>query len=109
MIEANSSANNRVAEGDSIAVTSDGQNTDYIFYQDAGKQTVLAEYSGSGSTIADPTTTVDSITAAPLDYSLAATWANAAVVLNQNHTKPGELLFSSVNRNGTSQSYITYT
>ncbi|KAF2171139.1 hypothetical protein M409DRAFT_51352 [Zasmidium cellare ATCC 36951] len=109
MIGANSSADNGVAEGGSIAVTSDGQNTDYIFYQDTAKQTALAEYSGSGAAIADPMTTVESISAAPLGYSLAATWANGAVVMNQNSTTPGDLLFSSVSRNGDAQSYTTQT
>lgn len=109
MMGANSTAANGVAEGGSIAVTSDGQNTDYIFYQDAGKQSVLAEYSGSGPTIGDPMSTVASIIAAPLGYSFAATWSDGAVVLNQDHTHPGHLLFSGVSRNGDSQSYTSHT
>lgn len=109
MIGANSSSNNGVAQGGSIAVATDAQNTDYIFYQDTTKQSVLAEYSGSGSSIGAPMTTVKSINAAPVGYTLAATWANGAVVLNQNNTMPAELLFSSVSREGDSQGYTTRT
>lgn len=109
LIGANSSSANGVAEGGTIAVTSDAQNTDYIFYQDTNKQTVLAEYSGSGPTIADPATSVNTINAAPLGYTLAATWSNGAVVLNQNSTKPTDLLYSSVSRNGDSQGFTTQT
>lgn len=90
-------------------MATDGQNTDYIFYQDTSKQSVLTEYSGSGPTIGDPMSTVSSITAAPLGYSFAATWADEAVVLNQDHMRPGHLLFSAVSRNGDSQSYTSHT
>ncbi|KAK4501794.1 hypothetical protein PRZ48_007603 [Zasmidium cellare] len=109
MIGANSSADNGVAEGGSIAVTTDGQNTDYIFYQDTAKQTVLAEYTGSGASIADPMTSVKSISATPVGYSLATTWANGAVVMCQNSTMAGDLLYSTVSRNGDAQSYTTQT
>lgn len=109
MIGANSTADNGVAEGGSIAVTSDAQNTDYVFYQDVSNDSVLAEYSGSGPNIADPIANIKSISAAPIGYTLAATWADGAVVLNQNSTIPTDLLFSSVSRDGNSQGYTTQT
>lgn len=109
-IGASSTPDGGVAEGGAIAATTDGQNTDYIFYHRASdKQTVEAMYTGIGTDIQAPSTNVASIEAAPVGYSLAAAYSNGAIVMNQNSTSPGDLLFSSVGRNGQSQGYITNT
>lgn len=107
---ANSTADAGVAEGGSIAATTDGQNTDYIFYHRASdKKIVEALYTGSGASIQAPSTTVAGIQAAPVGYALAATYSSAAIVMNQDSSSAQNLLFSSVGRNGQSSGYSTDT
>jgi hypothetical protein len=92
------STNTPVAQGGSIAATSDGKNTDYLFFQTDG-DTVVNGLSTGGS-MSDFTDGVKSLSAAPVGYQLAAIWTDEATVINQLANNPNKLTFSTVDRDG---------
>lgn len=101
-IGANSTVANGVLRGGTIATTTDGQNTDYVFYQNSAGRTVHALYTKPDTKINLQGTNLPSIEEAPSGYAMAAAWSDnkGAVVMNQNSTSPTQLLFAQVTRNG---------
>ncbi|TKA68351.1 hypothetical protein B0A55_13041 [Friedmanniomyces simplex] len=103
--------NESIARGAHIAVTTDGISTDYIFYQNANKQTVRALYYGQN--ISDFVSDLDSLNTASLGYRLSATWSTGssrgAVALTQNSTAPTEMIYALITRNGQAEGGTSYT
>jgi len=93
-------AANGVATGGAIAVTSDGQSTNYVFYQNTAGQSVRALSLSNGISDFD---TGDFIHT-PLGYSIAATWWAGsradALVVTQNSSAPVTLVYTTLGRNG---------
>lgn len=94
-------------------MASDGQDTDYIWYQASNGQTTLATVSGSSLNL----NSGSAMTAAfqgPPGYALAAAWSGAmstpqAVAIRQNNSAPANLLLTGVNSAGSSTSTSTFT
>lgn len=95
------STNTPVAEGGSIATTSDGKSTDYLFFQSDDN----AFFNGlfTGGSMSDFTTGVSTLNEASDEYHLAAVWTDEATMLNQIADSPNELAFSRVSRDGEAQ------
>ena len=92
------STNTPVADGGSIAVTSDGKNTDYLFFHTDSDTVVNGLF--TGGSMSDFTEGVPSLSAAPVGYQLAAVWTDEATMINQNGSSPNKMMFSTVGRDG---------
>lgn len=92
------STNTPVAHGGSIAATSNGKNTDYLFFQSDGDAVMNGLF--TGGSMSDFTPGVPTMSAATVGYHLAAVWTDEATMLNQDANSPDELTFSMVSRNG---------
>ncbi|CAK1358665.1 unnamed protein product [Cercospora beticola] len=102
-----SSSNGGVADGGSIAAASRGRGTDYVFYHAANGSAVGAFC--SGTSCSDVVPGIQSLGKASVGYSLAATIADGtALVMNQDREESTNFLFSSVTRDGVSNS-TTFT
>lgn len=97
----------RSGGGSSIAAASRAKGTDYVFYHTANGRAIGAFC--SGSSCSDVAPGIKSLAKASVGYSLAAAIADGtALVVNQDEGKPSNILFSSVPRDGVSNS-TTFT
>lgn len=95
------STNTPVAEGGSVATTSDGKSTDYLFFQTDENTVVNGLF--TGGSMSDFTKGVSTLNEASDGYHLAAVWTNEATMLDQIAHSPSELAFSMVSRDGEAQ------
>jgi hypothetical protein len=92
------STNTPVVHGGSVATTSDGKSTEYLFFQSDGGNVVNGLF--TGGSLSEFTEGVSTLNAASADYHLAAVWTDEATMLNQIAGGPNQLAFSMVSRDG---------
>ena len=92
------SINTPVADDGSIAATSDGKNTDYLFFQTGSHPVVDGLF--TGGSLSDFTEGMKTLSVAPVGYQLAVAWTDEATMINQLGNSPNKLMFSTVGRDG---------
>ena len=92
------STNATVAPGGSMATTTDGKGTDYLFFQSPSDVVMHGLF--TGGSMSNFTAQVSTLDAATVGYHLAAVWTDEATMLNQVARRPKRLTFSTVSRAG---------
>ncbi|KAF7185755.1 hypothetical protein HII31_12857 [Pseudocercospora fuligena] len=107
-----SRSGNVFATGGSVAATSDGQDTDYVFYHSAENETSYTFV--VGQTMTEPSSDIEWLQYSPVGYYLAATWApdsdgNEGAVSLDIYYDHSDLYFGSVSRDGQAYEAVTET